>query len=845
MTRLPRLLDANLHEVSRLHPISLSITEKLVPLSFASMYLLKDEMVKERQWVELFTPVGSAGIYRTRAPQTGIGSENYVVELDHGIAELGDYIIPDTIDKQMTCRAAITEIFKHYRGKRWKLGVVQCTSNVVVDIDYDNLLEAINDILDQTIDYVMSFNFTTSPWTLDIVHKETTVTAEGRLSRNVKTATIKSDDKDLCTRVYVKGLTTKDTYGFVDANTQRKYGLIEHVETGTGYTTEQARLVADHYLASHKEPKVSVEISAIELSQITGEELDKFRPGKLFRLAVPSHGITVEDVITSVTWSDVYGNPMEATVSLGDDRDAVLSFWQKQKSSGKATQKTGTKTYKTTQENKTHIEQTETYVDLYAAKTDLNGKILEQAGLYLDAKGIIAYAEDKKNGIGSRFKVFSDQIDATVKDINGLSASLTIEKGRIDAAVTDIEGLDSRLTIEKGRIDLAVADIEGLGSEISVERERIGLVVTGSGPGASIRAASIVASVNNSGSTVAIDADHVNITGNVKLNNLVTIDEGGQAVFGRIVAVGSAGSGFTTINNNKVNTGTLQIAGGGAVKWVVGSGSQAATYDIDNTVIAGMIYSATQAANGTVTLTKFDGTTITFSGTPTLTGSWGTGDSAGQFTVTAKRGSTTVATFTEMITQLSVNGTPTLTTGSKKWVDATIDVYAKDLGASGTGDVVLTSIKSINATAAYNEGWKAAGANSSSPITEDTSANNIAVVLPSSGTAGNTVTRRYYLAKDNDYFYLRYGSASPNAGTTVAQIANTVSVAGWNRTAFPQNTNHSLKHAFDIPIQVTVNGTEYSHTFTTPEMFLRYMKVGTVDTYELVCGSTVIYRFEV
>lgn len=121
MTELPRLLNGKLEEVSRLHPVGLSITETLVPLSFATMHLLKDEMIDARRWVELFTPIGSAGIFRTRSPQTGIGSEDYTIELEHGIVELGDYIIPASIEGEMTCRKALQSIFEHYRGQNGSL----------------------------------------------------------------------------------------------------------------------------------------------------------------------------------------------------------------------------------------------------------------------------------------------------------------------------------------------------------------------------------------------------------------------------------------------------------------------------------------------------------------------------------------------------------------------------------------------------------------------------------------------------------------------------------------------------------------------------------------------------
>ena len=53
--RLPRLLDAQLREVCRLHPVTLSINERLVPPHDASMTLPPGEGAPFHAWVELYT----------------------------------------------------------------------------------------------------------------------------------------------------------------------------------------------------------------------------------------------------------------------------------------------------------------------------------------------------------------------------------------------------------------------------------------------------------------------------------------------------------------------------------------------------------------------------------------------------------------------------------------------------------------------------------------------------------------------------------------------------------------------------------------------------------------------
>lgn len=450
MTRLPRLLNGSMKEVRRLHPLSLSITEKLIPLSYASMKLMKDEMLTERQWVELFSPLGSVGVFRVKSPQEGIGQENYTAELEHGCTEIGDYLITDAFSGEMTCRQAIQKIFSYYRGSRWKLGNVACTATVNVDYDYDNVLEAIIGVLEQTVDYVLSFNFNTSPWTVSVVKKEESVTAEGRLSRNVQSAVIKRDDTELCTRVYVDGLPKpagregdENAKGYMDADTISQYGVVEREQSGS-YTESQARRVAQTYLRNHKSPKVSVDISAIDLSDITGEQFDKFTIGKLFRLALPEHNQTVTEIITQIAWSDVFGRPREAQISLGDDRDPVMTFYKETASTAKEVTRSGKSNRKKVDKLETHFEQTDESISMWANKTDINGHILQEAGLKLDANGTLIYATDHANNIGSMFDVTAKAITAEVEErkgeANDLKSTISQMAGKISLVVDDKSG---------------------------------------------------------------------------------------------------------------------------------------------------------------------------------------------------------------------------------------------------------------------------------------------------------------------------------------------------------------------------------------------------------------------
>jgi hypothetical protein len=204
--------------------------------------------------------------------------------------------------------------------------------------------------MEQEPSLMMTFNFTSFPWVMNLEAKPTAISAEGRLSRNVKSATITTDYTDLCTRVYMEELPgTKDNvYGHLDATTIGKYGVIEKEISGSGYTQEQARRAAQLYLDKHKEPSITIQIDAIDLSKITGESLDTFQIGKKMRLALPGYGITKEETITQMVWSSLFGSPNSVTITLAEEEDTVLLAVNTQ---AKTAQKTASRTSKKTKKS--------------------------------------------------------------------------------------------------------------------------------------------------------------------------------------------------------------------------------------------------------------------------------------------------------------------------------------------------------------------------------------------------------------------------------------------------------------------------------------------------------------
>ena len=462
MIPMPRLLGSGGGETRRLRPISLSLTENIVPLSTATMTLPADESVPDRSWMELFTVNGSAGVYRASMPQDVYGSPTTQVKLEHGVVEIGDYIIKADIEKTAkTLTQAMTQLFTYYPGSKWQFGTA-ISGDVTLEAKYgDNLLTTINKMVSQVSGAMLSYNFSTSPWTLNVVSKGTTVSAEGRLSRNVRSAYIKRDDSNLCTRVYMEGLGADGAIGYMDADTISTYGIVEKkIDGNSEYTQQEAQTVAGSYLAKYKIPSYSVSISGIDFSAVTGETLDRVALGKLYRLAVPEDNVSIEENIIQISWNDVYGNPEDVDLTLAEEEKTLVSIIkQKNEETKQDIEDSYTDCYN---ESKSY---TNTAIHAEAERSD--EKYIYKTSIYQTADSIVSTAQQYADGIG--------------------------------------DGLQSQITQQANKIALVVEEVSG--SNV-------------------INTASIVAAINASGSSVTISADKINLQGHVSITDLSEYSNG-------------------------------------------------------------------------------------------------------------------------------------------------------------------------------------------------------------------------------------------------------------------------------------------------------------------------------
>ena len=321
--RLPRLLDAQLREVCRLHPVTLSINERLVPPHDASMTLPPGEGAPFHALVELYTIDGSAGFYRVSG-----ASECYVitgdVDLEHSAAILGDAIIPGEGKYSGTCAEVLTAMLANQTTlingqKPWVLGTCAKSASIEYEYDCNNILSAMTEVVgDEKDGYALEFDDTHGfPWRVNVVPVETTASCEGRLSRNLESVSISISDDEFCTRIYCKNLPEPH---YIDSSTVSVWGIItKTITAGEGVTAESLKSYITRYLEDHKNPRISIEINGVDLATATGESLDSFRTGRLFRLALPDYDVKMEERILVRSITDVYGDPRGVRLTLASN----------------------------------------------------------------------------------------------------------------------------------------------------------------------------------------------------------------------------------------------------------------------------------------------------------------------------------------------------------------------------------------------------------------------------------------------------------------------------------------------------------------------------------------------
>ncbi len=352
--RLPRLMDRNLRELCRIRPEKLSYTLNMAPLSTATLTMPQSEAaVSVGQFMELYDTQGSLGIYRVENVATtykpgffaralerlGIREASVTVTLRHAICTLEDGVVTGYQEFGGTgvrLKTVLEKLLAMQPRRLWRLGTVDYGTEFQYSFENENLLTAILSLAEPLSDeYLWTFDFDTTPWTLNLITAPEGDQSELRFGRNIDNIKVEIDRSELCTRIYPLGygegvnqLTIAEANNgkkYLDADTVSAWGIINSVYAETSVTEASTlKAMAEQVLQRVKQPKVTVTASGVDLSALTGEPFDRFYVGRKCRVPMPDYGIAIDERIISIQKNDVFGDNAKVTITLANrGADAV------------------------------------------------------------------------------------------------------------------------------------------------------------------------------------------------------------------------------------------------------------------------------------------------------------------------------------------------------------------------------------------------------------------------------------------------------------------------------------------------------------------------------------------
>ena len=437
----PILLDANLADQAMLHPAKGTLKLQMEDVSECTLTLEdKAESIGMHRWVKIWNTLGFVGFFRRTSKGRNIGTDNSYT-LRHGIDILQDSIwdAEETFEgtKTQFLTAILNKQTQLIQGpgdssprKPWVLGSCADSGNVKKDIKYDNLMDLFEGCVEQGGGYYFTYNMNVWPWQVSLVAKPDTVASEFRLNRNMEKCQIKDNDSELCTRLVLsvnkmvkdntlsgetadgsdvnQNATVVRTYN--NSTAQSSYGIIVKtadidVENDTfpnGPFPEADAWAAD-FMARRAEPMLQVEIDGAVLKGVTGDDWDETKIATKVQVALPDYATAIAERCVTITYPEMYGDKDRITVSLAN----ALPTYTK---SIATTQKQVTRN---TRSGRASARQAKNFVQHFQI-TDKTGKVLQQAGMKLDANGLLVYADDNVNMVGARFNVQADKIGMVV-----------------------------------------------------------------------------------------------------------------------------------------------------------------------------------------------------------------------------------------------------------------------------------------------------------------------------------------------------------------------------------------------------------------------------------------------
>jgi hypothetical protein len=261
-------------------------------------------------------------------------------------------------------------------------------------------------------------------------------------------------------QAYLENPTAKALYG---RNGRNRFGFYQNGDVSDANILLQLTWEA---LKKDSEPLISIEGTLHDLERL-GYADQTIRLHDTALVEILPAGVEVQREIIQLTVDLL--NPLNTTVTIGAYIPNIIYINKEtaEKASGGGGGGGGggrgqTDKEKEFSEFQTQISANQYQILLRAWQQNINSEILKQAGIQLDADGVLIYAEGP-NQIGGKIKVQKERIDLVVEgegagaEIKAASIALAINEGGSEAAITAEQIYLNGTTIVKNGSDLSAA----------------------------------------------------------------------------------------------------------------------------------------------------------------------------------------------------------------------------------------------------------------------------------------------------------------------------------------------------------------------------------------------------
>lgn len=235
--------------------------------------------------------------------------------------------------------AVIRYILARQEVQRWQLGVCEFTNYYAYKFENDTLLGALLSLGKVLTDpFTWEFDTSTTPWTINLRRADAEAGCGIYYKRNLQQISKSVDASTLVTRLYLLGygegvnqLTIREINGglpYIDADTISVYGVKKSVFVDRRFENAEAlKARGQALLEGLKIPYTTYTAKAADLVQLTGDEWDKFMPGKIVHVMDGEDGVEFQARIVNVAKADVRGRSGDVDITIANSpRDIADSI---------------------------------------------------------------------------------------------------------------------------------------------------------------------------------------------------------------------------------------------------------------------------------------------------------------------------------------------------------------------------------------------------------------------------------------------------------------------------------------------------------------------------------------